>query len=312
MPHLPITAIRAAHSLLAGRVMATPLVPLGTARVLLKAECLQPAGSFKIRGATVRLAQLTAAERRAGVVAYSTGNHAQAVARAAADADVPATIVMSPDAPAAKVEATRGLGATVVMAAPSSAARRALAEQLARERGLALVPPYDDLAVMAGQGTIGLEILDQMAASPPAAVYVPVGGGGLLAGIAAAIKQVAPAVRVIGVEPVLEDDACRAFRSRQPVRLPGPSESIADAVKVQELGRLTLPLILAHVDDMVAVPEAAIAAACRACAEAARLVVEPSGALAAAAALAAADTGPIVAIASGGNITLDRLAALRA
>lgn len=315
-----LARIRAAQDAIRSTVMRTPLVELTGGRtaaghrVLLKAECLQPTGSFKVRGATYRISMLTGAERAAGVVAYSTGNHAQAVARAARDAGIRATIVMSPDVPANKLAATARWGADVVMAPCSSAARRGVAEDLARERGATLVPPYDDIDVITGQATVGLEILEQLASDPPEAVFVPVGGGGLLAGTALAVKQVAPDVAVIGVEPDLEDDAARSFHSRTLRSLPGPSASIADAIKVQELGRLTYPIILRHVDDVVTVSEAQIAAACLMCAAEAHLVVEPGGAVSVAAALAFAGGGdpgrPVVAIAAGGNVDLARLGSL--
>lgn len=319
---LPVSVIRSAHEAIRSKVLLTPLVELaghrtaGGHRVLLKAECLQPTGSFKVRGASYRLTTLTAAERAAGVVAYSTGNHAQAVARAAGDIAVKASIVMSPDVPPSKIEATRRWGAEIIMTEPSSAVRRTTAERLAADTGAILVAPYDDLSVMAGQGTIGLEILDQLSADLPAAVFVPIGGGGLLAGIASAIKQVAPSVAVIGVEPELENDAWRSFHSGALTSLPGPSASIADAIKIQELGRLTFPLIRRFADDVVTVSEAQIAAACLLCAGEAHLVVEPAGAVAVAGALAYTDTRvnhmPVVAVAAGGNIGIREIASLAA
>ncbi len=272
-----------------------------------------PTGSFKIRGATWRISLLTAEEHRHGVIAYSTGNHAQAVAKAAADAGIRARIVMSPDVPAAKIEATRRWGAEVRMADPSSEARRAFAEQWAKESGGVLIPPYDDFRVMEGQASVGLELLAQMKDTPPSAVFVPVGGGGLLAGVAAAIKQTAPSVRVIGVEPELENDAHRSFHLGQRVSLTAPSDSIADAIKVQCLGELTYPLIRKYVDDIVTVGESDIARASLRFFEEAHLVVEPSGALPLAAALQyrATSDAPVVVLASGGNMTLERLNLLR-
>lgn len=271
-----------------------------------------PTGSFKIRGATWRMSLLSPKERRRGVIAYSTGNHAQAVAKAAADAGIEALVVMSPDAPDAKVAATRRWGAEVLMAEPSSHARRALAEQLAMKHGYVLVPPYDDVRVMEGQASIGLELLAQLKATPPAAVFVPVGGGGLLAGVAAAVKQIAPNVRVIGVEPELEDDACRSFRQGRLVSMSAPSGSIADAIKVQCLGEQTFPLIRRYVDDIVTVDESAIARASLSFYNEARLVVEPGGALSLAAAMQSreASAAPVVVLACGGNVTLERLARL--
>jgi threonine dehydratase len=308
-----VDAVRAARRVLRGRILPTPLVPGGTlttpggSPVLLKAECLQATGSFKVRGATYKLSRLTAAARARGVIAYSTGNHAQAVARAAGQLGIPATVVMSPDAPDRKVQATRAWGAAVVMAQPTSQARRELAERLAREQGLALVPPYDDVDVITGQGTVGLEILEQ-ADEVPAAVIVPIGGGGLIAGVAAVVKALAPAVRVVGVEPELENDAWQSFQCGERVSLPDASASIADAVKVQTLGDLTYPLIREYVDDVVTVSERQIRAAVALTAVEAHLVVEPAGALALAAALVYADrpsaaSQPVIALASGGNTT---------
>jgi threonine dehydratase len=210
-------------------------------------------------------------------IPYSTGNHARAVAMAAAKEGVPATIVMSPDAAAHKVEAVRRLGAKIVMAPPTSEERRELAERLAREGGLGLLPPYDDPAVLAGQGTVGLEILE---CCEPAAIFVPVGGGGLSVGIGAAVKQVAPQVKVIGVEPELANDAFQTFRTGKRVVLPGSSASIADAVRVQTLGTLTMPLLARYVDDMITVSERDIALATIEAAAEAHLVLEPAGALA--------------------------------
>jgi threonine dehydratase len=309
-------AFAAARANIQSTAYQTPLVPTpyhtpAGSPILIKAENLQPTGSFKIRGATHAIAQLTPTQRAAGVIAYSTGNHAQAVALAARRLAVRATIVMSPDVPAYKVAATEALGALVIMAAPSSAARRELAEELARSEGLSLIPPYDHLDVLAGQGTIGLEILE---ACRPGAIWVPIGGGGLIAGIATAVKQVDPSVLIIGVEPEWENDAYQSFHTGQRVSLPTSSASIADAIRVQTLGDLTLPLIRQYVDDVVTVSEEAIAAATRLAAESIHLILEPAGALGLAASLqysrALADGRPAVVIGSGGNIPLDRLSAL--
>jgi len=312
-----LALVEEARRVIAGQALFSPLVPVagrqtpGSNPILLKAESLQPGGSFKLRGALNRLSRLSAAERAAGVIAYSTGNHAQAVALAARQLGIPATIVMSPDAPSFKVAATQSYGARVVMAEPTSEARRLLAEAIARAEGLALVPPYDHPDVIAGQGTIGLEILEQ---TSPAAVFVPVGGGGLLAGIALAIKARAPQVRVIGVEPEWEDDASRSLQSGERVRLPGPSQSIADAIRVQMLGDLTWPIIRRNVDQILTVSEAAIASATLIAFHEAHLVLEPAGALGLAAALAYAESlpagGAVVAVASGGNTRLEALSNL--
>lgn len=308
-------SVQAAWEILSRLLPRSPLLPFGgeTAHhpLLLKAESLMPTGSFKIRGATYCIAQLGDAQRARGVVAYSTGNHAQAVAKAARDAGVRAKIVMSPDAPAAKIESTRRFGADIVMAASSSNARRAMGEALAAESKATLIPPYEHPDVISGQGTIGVELLAQLQGQAPAAVYVPVGGGGLLAGIAVAIKAMSPRTRVIGVDPELEDDACRSFASGTLLAADAPSVSIADAIKVQSLGALNFALITRHVDAIVTVSEIQIAEAVIDCFHANRLVVEPAGAVAVAAARRhgppsfssdPAD-GPVIAIVSGGNTT---------
>jgi threonine dehydratase len=307
-----IDTITAAQRVLRGHVLQTPLAPAGRLKtdggspILLKAENLQPTGSFKVRGATYKLSHLTAEARRRGVIAYSTGNHAQAVARAANRLGVRATIVMSPDVPHHKIDATTQWGADVVMAEPTSQARRDLAERLARDRSLILIPPYDDVDVITGQGTVGLEILEQTS-DAPLAVIVPIGGGGLIAGVGAAIKQLAPQVQVIGVEPELENDAWQSFHSGARVRLTGASASIADAIKVQTLGDLTYPMILRYVDDVVTVSEPQINQAVAQAAVEVHLVLEPSGAVALAAATRYAGQHsadrPVIAVASGGNTT---------
>jgi threonine dehydratase len=318
-PELPLDRIRDAERVLSrSGLMRTPCLELQDGRprpgrLQAKAENLLPTGSFKIRGATYRISTLSGEERRRGVVAYSTGNHAQAVAKAARDQGVAATIVMSPDVPPMKIEATERWGARVVHAEPNSQARRALAEKLAAEQGLVIVPPYDDLAIMAGQSMIGLELAEDLPSAEGIpggiTVYVPIGGGGLLAGVAAALKQSRPEIAVIGVEPELEDDAYRSFREGRIVALPGPSTSMADAIKVQQLGTLTFPLIRRFVDDIERVSEEEIAGAVLKAASAMKILVEPGGAVGLAAALRASETGPglNVAVIGGGNITLDRL-----
>jgi len=324
MPADSLTAsLDAAWKVLSRQLPVSPLLPFAGAaasrQLMLKAESLAPTGSFKIRGATFCIARMSEQQRAAGVVAYSTGNHAQAVAKAARDAGVKATIVMSPDAPAPKIAATRQWGADIVMADCSSAARRSAAEQLARDGGALLIPPYDHHDVIAGQGTVGLELLAQLGRDRPRAVYVPVGGGGLLSGIAVAIKATSPRTRVIGVEPQWEDDACRSFAAGHLIAAEGPSASIADAIKVQCLGALNFELIRRHVDAMVTVSENEIACAVLDCFESNRLLVEPAGAVALAA--ARLDDGevchpelrdhPVVAIVSGGNTTAEFIQSLQ-
>ena len=255
---LSLRSLMSIQSRLEGVGLRTPLFSTalrsqeGGCEIRLKAENLQPTGSFKICGATHAISRLSPAAKAVGVVAYSTGNHAQAVAMAAQRAGIRATIVMSPDAPSDKVEATRQLGATVLMAEPSSEARRLRAEHYATEHAAILIPPYDDYSVMAGQASIGLEILSEC---QPACVIVPIGGGGLIAGVAAAIKQASPSTHVVGVEPEWENDAYLSYRQGRRIALPKPSASVADAVKVQIVGEKTFPLIERYVDDIVLVSE---------------------------------------------------------
>lgn len=307
MGFLYLDDIEQARARIQAQLTPTPLVALNLTdsshRIAVKPEHLQPTGSFKIRGASNCVARLTDEQKQRGVIAYSTGNHAQAVALAAKSAGTRATIVMSPDVPQHKVERTRDLGARVLMAEPTSEARRKLAEECASTEGLTLIPPYDDLTVMAGQGTIGLEILDE---TVPSTVYVPVGGGGLIAGIAAAIKQKEPSVRLVGVEPIEENATFRSWAAGQRVGLPGPSASIADAIKVQIPGEKTFPLIQRYVDDIVLVDDARIIDAMRLYFRQTGYRLEPAGAAALAAALDAtmpAGSDPAVCIATGQNVT---------
>jgi threo-3-hydroxy-L-aspartate ammonia-lyase len=306
-----IDAIRGAAVVLRGVAIRTPLVPYGPpdGRVLLKAESLQPIGAFKIRGAFVAIAGLTAAERERGVITYSSGNHAQGVARAARLLGAPAVIVMPSDAPAIKRERVAADGAEIVTVGTASEERRERAEAIAAERGLAIVPPYDDDRIIAGQGTVGLEIAEDLA--DVAAVIVPVGGGGLASGVAVAIKALVPGARVIGVEPELAADARESLDRGEIVGWSAEdvSRTIADGTRTQALGRRTFAHLRAHLDGIVTVSEAEIAAAVRLIAERSRLVAEPSGALALAAiAFRRGELGhrdldsPLVGIVSGGNV----------
>ena len=306
-----IDDIRAAASVLRGIAIRTPLVPYGRPEdgILLKAESLQPIGAFKIRGAYVAVSGLTPTERERGVITYSSGNHAQGVARAARLLGAPAVIVMPDDAPAIKRERVAADGAEIVIVGPASDERRERAEAIAAERGLAIIPPYDDDRIIAGQGTVGLEIAEDLA--DVAAVVVPIGGGGLASGVAVAIKALAPGARVIGVEPELAADARDSLARGEIVAWSAQdvSRTIADGTRTQALGRRTFAHLRAHLDGIVAVSETEIAAAVRLAAEGARLVAEPSGALALAAivfrraelGLAGVD-GPVVGIVSGGNV----------
>lgn len=311
MIDISLSQFEEARVLMGEKGLTTPLIPFHVKGrpIWFKAESLQPAGSFKIRGATYFMSRLSAEQRKKGVIAYSTGNHSQAVALAARNLNIPATIVMTTSALPFKVEATRRFGAKVIFASePTTTSMRTLAETIAEEQGLALIPPYDHPDVITGQGTIGIEILEQL---DPAAVFVPVGGGGLISGIAMAIKKKNPAVKIIGVEAEMENDAYRSFIEKKHLTLAGPSTSLADAIKIQSLGKLTYPLVCHYVDDIVQVSEEQIASSTRMHTEIARLVVEPSGALSLAAALIydqlPPSNKPIVCVASGGNICLSLL-----
>jgi threonine dehydratase len=314
-----VDAVRAAAAILRGVAIRTPLVAYGPAadRRFLKAESLQPIGAFKIRGAYNAVAGLDPAERARGVITYSSGNHAQGVARAARLLGAPAVVVMPSDAPALKKERVEADGAEVVVVGPSSEERQAVAERIAAARGLAIIPPYDDDRIIAGQGTVGLEIVEEL--PDVAAVLVPIGGGGLASGVAVAVRALAPAARLIGVEPELAADARDSLRAGRIVRWPAEdsSRTIADGTRTTSLGRRTFAHLSRLLDDVVTVSEDEIAAAVRLAAERSRLVVEPSGALTIAALEWRATeggidrlTGPIVAIVSGGNVDPARYRAL--
>jgi threonine dehydratase len=300
--------IRAAAGRLAGVTVRTPLVPFPGADppLLLKPESLQPTGSFKLRGAYAAISALPGAARARGVVAHSSGNHAGAVAYAAALLGVPATVVVPGNVPPVKLAAIRRTGSRIVTTEPSLAARLAATEELISQSGATLIPPFDDRAVIAGQGTIGLEI----AADCPAAglVVVPVSGGGLISGIAAAIRALCPAALVIGAEPELAADARESFRTRRRVAWAAADtqRTIADALRVEQVGELPLRHLLSQVAGMVTVTEDEIRAAVRLLAVQAHLVAEPGGAVAVAACLFRAAglpaAQPRVAVLSGGNI----------
>jgi threonine dehydratase len=313
----PTIDIAAAYALLRERLPVSPLMRIegwqtaAGVPIVIKAENLMPTGSFKIRGATYRMATLSTDQRARGVVAYSTGNHARAVAAAARDAGIEATIVMSPDVPQDKLDAVARLGAHIVMAEPFSSSRRVKAEAIACETGKVLIPPYDAVEIIAGQGSIGIELLAQLGSRTPSTVFVPVGGGGLIAGVAKAVKDLSPNVRIVGVEPEVENDASVSFRQKALVTVRAKTPSIADAIRVERLGDLTFPLILEYVDDIVTVSEDEIRSATRRYIDEAHMVVEPGGAVALAAAFrddqAAIGNGPVVVLACGGNISFERL-----
>jgi threonine dehydratase len=307
--------IRAAAARLRGIAIRTPLIAWGSPdrRAFLKAESLQPIGAFKLRGAYNAIATLSRDERTRGVITYSSGNHAQGVARAARLLGVAAVVVMPSDAPAIKRDRVVADGAQIVVVGTASDERQQVAEAIATERGLAIIPPFDDDRIIAGQGTVGLEIVEDL--PDVSTVLVPIGGGGLASGIAAAVKVLRPAARVIGVEPELAADAQASLAAGEIVRWPAEvvSRTIADGARTQSLGARTFAHLRSHLDAIVTVTEVEIAAAVRLASERTRLVVEPSGALSIAAlafhsAQLALDpaAGPVVAVVSGGNIDPER------
>jgi threonine dehydratase len=304
--------VEAAARRIAPWLSPTPLVSMNAPDVRLKAENLLPVGAFKLRGALNAILALPEAVRRRGVVAHSSGNHAQAVAYAGHQLGLRAVVVMPDNAPAAKLAATRRWGAEVIVVGPASRERAAVAQRLADQQGLTLIPPYDAREIIAGTGTIGLEILRQWPAVET--VVVPVSGGGLLSGVATAIKLSRPAVRVIGAEPELADDAARSFRAGELLSLPAETvvRTAADGLRVQQLGELPWAHIRAYVDDIVTITEIDMREAVRRIARECRLVAEPSGAVAPGVALALAEAKPqrVVAILSGGNVDLPAYAAL--
>jgi threonine dehydratase len=316
-----LETIREAAARIAGIAIKTPLIRApfpgiadpGTGKeIWLKAESLQPIGAFKIRGAANKILQLTPEEISRGVITYSSGNHAQGVAYAARAVGAKAVIVMPSNAPAIKRAATIALGAEVVDVGPASSERLAKAEELVQKYGYIVIPPYDDEQIIAGQGTCGLEILEQL--PDVDLVLSPVSGGGLLSGVAAAVKQLRPATKVFGVEPELAGDTAQSFRTGQIVEWPAEltSRTIADGLRTQSVGVRNFAHIQAYVDGIITVSEAEIRATMRAIVAATRLVPEPSGAVAAAALLFHADLLPTyskaVAIASGGNVAPEMLA----
>lgn len=301
--------IEKARALLHGVTLRTPLITCklaGDREIYVKPESLQPVGSFKLRGAYNKIASLTPEERERGVVAHSSGNHAQGVAYAARLQGVKATIVMPAGAPKIKLEATRAMGAEIVRVGPASEERIRKAEELEQERGLVPVPPYNDEKIIAGQGTIGLEIMDEMPF--PGVVLVPVGGGGLLSGIATAIKESNPRVAIIGVEPEFCADARASLKTGTIQSVTGESaaRSLADGLRSQSIGPINFEHIRKYVDDIVTVSEDEIKQAMRQLLFSARILAEPSGAVTTAAAMFHAGelppSGPYVAIVSGGNI----------
>ena len=302
-----LEALRAAAEGLDGIAVRTPLLPLpALARlagvpVVVKCEHLQPIGAFKIRGAYTAISRIPAETRTRGVITYSSGNHGQAVAFAARRLGIRAVVVMPQRAPAIKVDGVRRLGGEVVIAGNSSAERYDQARRMADEQGLVMVPPYESLDVIAGQGTCGLEIIDEYPTVET--IVVPVGGGGLIAGIAAAVAALKPEVKVIGVEPVGAAKLARALEAGRPVKL-DHTDSLADGLLPLSIGELPFRVLSGVVRESVQVTEDEIVAGVRFLYKEAGLSVEPSGAVTTAALLSGRfrPSGPTVAVLSGGNV----------
>jgi threonine dehydratase len=308
--------VRAAAARLAGIAHRTPVATSRTANALLdaelffKCESLQRVGAFKFRGAYNALAQFSPEQRRAGVVAFSSGNHAQAIALAARLLAIPAAIVMPADAPASKVAATRGYGAEIIMYDRFVEDREAIARRLADERGMTVIPPYDHADVIAGQGTAAAELFADVGELDH--LFVPLGGGGLISGSALAARALAPRCRVWGVEPEAGNDGQRSLRAGEIVRIPTP-ETIADGAQTQFLGALTFAIIRRDVAGIVTATDAELVDAMRFFAERMKLVVEPTGGLGFAGARGGAVPirgSRVGVIVSGGNIDLARFAKL--
>jgi threonine dehydratase len=303
-----LAEIRAAREIVAAAAIRTPLLPLKVSDrpgVYLKCENLQRGGAFKIRGAFHKIARLPA--DCPGVTASSSGNHAQAVALAASRRGLKAVIVMLDQSVPHKLEATRALGAEVILGGRTSVALKERAEREAAERGFVYVPPFDDPEIIAGQGTVGLEILEDL--PDVRSVVVPVGGGGLISGIAAAIKESRPHVRVFGAEPEGAPKMTLSLREGRIVTIPEP-HTVADGLKPSRVGELTFEHARRTVDGMALVSDAEILAAARHLLLREKLVVEPSGAAALAAILSGKlplPDGPAVAVLSGGNADVRRI-----
>jgi len=278
--------------------------------VFFKCENLQRAGAFKIRGATNKILSLTDQEKRSGVVAFSSGNHAQAVAVAAREAGVRAVVAMPDDAPKAKVAATREYGADIVFYDRQKQDREAVAFELAERDGLVMVPPYDDYLVMAGQGTCGLELLEDVPDLD--CVLAPCSGGGLFAGVSAAAKGINPDIRCFAVEPETGDDTRQSFHKGARVSIP-PPPTIADGLRVQSPGALTFPILQQHAEDVLTVSDTEILETIKFLLFRMKLMVEPSGAAAAAAVMTGklpVGTRRVGVILSGGNMDPEALAAI--
>ena len=312
--------IEAAARRLANKAVETPLIEspvlnerLGL-RVLIKPETLQRVGAFKFRGAYNRLVQLSAEERERGVVAFSSGNHAQGVALAARLLGMPALIVMPHDAPTVKVEATRGYGAEIRFYDRVKDSREAIAAEIARERGATVVPAFDDPHIIAGQGTVGLELVRQAQASGAqlGCVVAPISGGGLVSGIATAVKALSPQTAIVGVEPAGYDDTLRSLQTGERVTLKPSGRTLCDALESPFCGEITFPIMQKTVADVAVVTDAEVAEAMRYAFATLKLVVEPGGSVGLAALLAGkvntfgASTAGLVL--SGGNVDPDLFA----
>jgi threo-3-hydroxy-L-aspartate ammonia-lyase len=298
-----------AHERIKPHAKRTPVLTSSTvdahtgATVFFKCENFQRMGAFKFRGAFNALSQLKDDERSRGVIAFSSGNHAQAVALAGRILGIKTLIVMPDDAPKVKLDATRGYGAEVIQYAKDQP-REELAGKLARERQMTLVPPFDHVNIIAGQGTAAKELLED--AGPLDALLVPCGGGGLLSGCAIAAKHLSPKCRVLGVEPAAGDDACQSFAKKRLVTIAVP-DTIADGARTPSLGKLTFPLVLEHVDDLLTVTDVELFRSMLFLWERMKIVVEPTGALAFAALLTQKFRGKgqrVGVVLSGGNVDL--------
>jgi threo-3-hydroxy-L-aspartate ammonia-lyase len=305
-----------AHERIKGAAHRTPVLRSATvdaltgAQVFFKPENLQRMGAFKIRGAYNALSQLTPEQRKRGVVAFSSGNHAQAVALSGKLLGVPATIVMPLDAPKVKLQATRGYGAEIVTYEAKKEDRQKIAEKLASERGLTVIPPFDHPHIIAGQGTAAKELIED--AGPLDFLLVPCGGGGLLSGCAIAAKHLSPGCRAIGVEPAAGDDGLQSFRAGRLIEI-GLPDTIADGARTKSLGKITFALIQKHVDDFLTATDAELLKWMFFLWERMKIVVEPTGTLAAAALLEGkiqAKGKRIGVVLSGGNVDVKQMAAL--
>ena len=307
MPSELFERIRAARQRLRGQAHQTPIATsrtldqLAGAAVFCKCENFQRVGAFKFRGAFNAISQLSDARKKAGVITFSSGNHAQAVALTCRILGLQATVVMPRDAPAAKRAATAGYGARVVLCEPENPSRERVTAELQAQHGYTLIPPFDHLDVIAGQGTAAMEMFEELQSLD--FLITPCGGGGLLSGSAVCAKHLAPKCRVIGIESELADDAVRSFASKTLQTVTNP-RTIADGTRTASLGQFTFPLVLANVDEMRTVTEEAIMEAVRFLFTRMKLVVEPSGALGVAALLSGAvrARGRVGVILSGGNL----------